>query len=203
MTRPEHAASEVLIPTVLSANGANPVDRRGLARLALAADLPDLCLQHGLAAETEYEAAITFCGTEEYQSGSVFGRSTVRRLGRRRFLPGMGGPEPEADAILDVRMRMCRRCKRRVDVIQFLCLATVFAGVVAVVGALATVQQGATELTRYFAYAIFPGWIPGGLLLAAFLFSRARPQWRARRTPDRRYIAVHAHPRFHAAFDAA
>lgn len=54
------------------------------------------------------------------------------------------------------------------------------------IGAFAAAQQGAMD----------------SLLLAAFLFTRARPEWRARRIPDRRYIAVHAHPRFHEAFTA-
>lgn len=188
--------SEVLLSTVPSTGGANPADQRGLARLALAEALPRFCVPHGKAAEDEYAGAITFCGVDEYQSSAVRWKGLGRRLGRRGYLPGMGGPEPQPDAILDVPFLMCRRCKFRIQTFQFLCLATVFVGMCAVIGALAAAQQGAMELAKYFGFAIFPGWLPFGLLLAAGFFAKARPAWRVRRTPDRTHIAVRAHPNF-------
>ncbi|WP_336085288.1 hypothetical protein [Nocardia sp. SSK8] len=188
--------SEVVLPTTLSAAGSNPLDRRGLTRLALVDELPPLCLQHGRETGDRFAASITFCGTAEYQSAAVFWRGLGRRLGRRGYLPGMGGPQPQADAILDVSLPTCRRCRLRVGVFQFLCLAMVFVGLLMVIGALASAQQGATHLVKYFAFGIFPGWIPVGLLLTVLFFNQARPAWRARRTEDRGSVAFHAHPRF-------
>ncbi|MDO3647612.1 hypothetical protein [Nocardia mangyaensis] len=176
--------------------GADPVDRRGLARLALVEELPPVCVPHGRAAVAEYEGGVTFSGTDEYHSPAVFWRGLGRRLGRRGYLPGVGGPEPQPDALLDVTFHMCRRCRFRVQVYQFLCLALIFAAICTLIGGLAAAQQGATELAKYFAFAFLPGWIPGGLLVIVALFTKARPRWRVRRTPDRRHIAVRAHPRF-------
>lgn len=193
---------DAMLPVGLSAAGANPLDRRGLARLGIVGALPDLCVPHGRPPVKTYTGAITFRGVDEYGLGIALEEGLSRISVRRGWTREVGG-DPEPDAILDVPMAMCRRCKFRVDLIQFLFLATVFVGICFVVGALASAQAGARDLALVFAYAILPGWFPCGLLLAVYFYTHARPRWKVRRTHDRRHIVVRAHPRFAERIDRA
>ncbi|MFD3592190.1 hypothetical protein ACFWU5_05640 [Nocardia sp. NPDC058640] len=174
----------------------NVADHR-FSRFTLTDELPPICIQHGRSADKWSDTAITFDGTQQYTTSYGLKESYVGDEGLlTKGLNKSVSRIPDADSVLHARLPMCRWCRLRTSLYSFAFLAGVFAAICTVIGALAAQQAGRMDLAKYFAIAIFPGWIPTGMIVLVTLFNRVQPTLNARRTADRRGLAVRAHPHF-------
>ncbi|MFC6011787.1 hypothetical protein [Nocardia lasii] len=178
------------------------VDQR-FSRFTLTEALPPICIQHGRSAVAWSETAITFDGTQQYTTAYGLKESYIGEDGLlTKGLNKSASRIPDADSVLHAKLPMCCWCRFRTGLYSFAFLAGVFAAICTLVGALAAQQAGRMDLAKYFAFAIFPGWIPIGMIVLVTLFNRVQPTLNARRTADRRGIAVRAHPRFIAQYES-
>ncbi|NQE88691.1 hypothetical protein [Nocardia terpenica] len=175
----------------------SPLSAHDYLSLELARPLPDLCTGHGLPAIEHRPGIIRFRraphGPEQDSPGFF-----LRWLPRRLF--SFKTVHLEVTADLHGDWPICGRCIRSAKVFRLIGHTLVLTGILVLIVLLAGMQVGlGRQIQVPLVFVLFPGWLPCGLLLAAFAYLRARTFVRCRPITSTTTVVIRAHPAFAAA----
>ncbi len=94
---------------------------------------------------------------------------------------------------------LCGKCVRRADVYRGICVALVSVGLLAIAGIFVAMQVGVERIPPAVVIAIFPGWLPFGLVLATLAYDKSTRFVSVRPIVDLTSVTIRAHPNFAAA----
>lgn len=173
-------------------------DRRTVEPLELEVsdDLPDVCSQHGQPAISRYPTRSIFYDSKRHARsphGAIEGQSI--------------SPAP-ISTILVAQWPICDRCAdsgRAYRKLGHFLIAVMIANfaALAVLTIFAWVGFVADfSLVQPLVWAFFPGSLPLGMLLAAWLYKRRSEPVKFEAIDSEEFVYVQAHPRFHTALEA-
>lgn len=164
--------------------------------LELTEPLPDVCTEHGLPAVEHRSRPIVFQGSRGEREQATPG--AVARSVMAGALPFFKSPSTP-NTTLHGEWPLCSKCVRRSHLYRGICIALVSIGLIAIAGIFVASQVGVERIPPAVVVAIFPGWLPFGLVLAMLAYDKTTRFVSVRPITDLTTVTIRAHPNFAAA----
>lgn len=163
----------------------------------LCGPLPDVCSRHGLPAIDRRSEVIHFHEGSQGRE-QLTPNSTFRTLACKMF--SFGSNRLEINTCLRGEWPVCRRCLQSSRRFRKIGRSIIIAGLICIAGLIIARILGLPSVVMVsLAVAVFPVWIPAGLLAASMLHRRANTFIWFRPIVAEDTVVVEAHPRFAAA----
>ncbi|MEU1982559.1 hypothetical protein [Nocardia sp. NPDC019395] len=169
-----------------------PPDTDSPWHLVFASRLPDVCAKHGRDAVEHRDQQLTFYRTRR-GGRQVNALRLILRLLTIWQLSLL--PRIDPDIVVHAQWPVCPACLAPARVYRAVGTALIALAALNVV-ALLLMTAAYIRPPSWLALAIFPGWIPFGLLVIMFLFRSGETFVLARISPDLREADIVSHPRF-------
>ncbi|MFI6998753.1 hypothetical protein [Nocardia sp. NPDC050175] len=168
----------------------------GYLTLELSRPLPDVCGRHGQPAVERRPGVVRFHEGTHGRVQSTWATNFFWGLLHYRRTPD-GNTELHGD------WPVCKYCVWQSRVLRLIGYVFALSGIVAIVVLWMAAQAGAVdEISMLAVLLFFPGWLPGGLVVAVSAFGRATRYVRIRPIVDSTMVLIRAHPNFAAAVAA-